>query len=55
MLRQQQADQREEGIKEIAREAVETLRDCGVEVEFEIEPETDQDTNASVDGTIPTK
>jgi hypothetical protein len=51
MLRQQQADQQEEGIKEIAREAVETLRDCGVEVEFEIEPETDQGTDASANGT----
>jgi DNA-binding CsgD family transcriptional regulator len=55
MLQQQQADQREESIKEIAREAVETLRDCGVEVEFEIEPETDQDTDASVDGTTSTQ
>ena len=41
MLRQQQADQREESIKKIAEEAVNCLRDCGVEVEFEIEPETD--------------
>lgn len=42
MIRQQQADQREENIKEIARKAVERLRDCGVDVEFEIEPETDK-------------
>ena len=55
MLRQQQDDQRKENIREIAREAVETLRDCGVEVEFEIEPEPDDDTDASVDGTIPSK
>ena len=51
MLRQQQADQREESIRKIAREAVETLRDCGVKVEFEIESETDQETDASADGT----
>jgi DNA-binding CsgD family transcriptional regulator len=55
MLRQQQADEREEGIKEIAREAVNTLRDCGVGVEFEIEPETDQDTDASANGTTSTQ
>ena len=39
MLRQQQADQREENIQEIAREAVECLRDCGIDVEFHIESE----------------
>jgi predicted transcriptional regulator len=56
MLRQQQDDQREEGIKEIAREAVETLRDCGVEVEFEIEPETDEsDTGTSAVETTSTQ
>ena len=37
MLRQQQADQREESIEEIAREAVECLRDRGVEVDFEVQ------------------
>jgi len=37
MLRQQQADQRQESIEEIAREAVECLRTCGVEVEFEVQ------------------
>jgi DNA-binding CsgD family transcriptional regulator len=36
MLRQQQADQREENIVAIAREAVECLRGCGFEVEFGI-------------------
>ena len=42
MLRQQQADERDEGIEKVAREAVERLKDCGVDVEFEIEPETDK-------------
>ena len=51
MLRQQQDDQREEGIKEIAREAVETLRDCGVEVEFEIESETDESDTSTEETT----
>jgi DNA-binding CsgD family transcriptional regulator len=37
MLRQQQADQRKESIRKIAQEAVDCLRDCGVEVEFEVQ------------------
>jgi Response regulator containing a CheY-like receiver domain and an HTH DNA-binding domain len=41
MLRQQQADQQQKNIKKIAREAVERLKDCGIEVEFEIEPNKD--------------
>ena len=37
LLREQEADQREEGLIEIAREAVECLRDRGVEVDFEVQ------------------
>jgi DNA-binding CsgD family transcriptional regulator len=54
MLRQQQADQREKDIREIAREAVERLRDCGVEVAFKIEPEPDE-MNTSTEGTASTQ
>ena len=55
MLRQQQADQREESIKEIAREAVERLRDCGIEVKFEIEPEDDEGTSVSAEESSSTQ
>lgn len=55
MLRQQQTDQREQSIKEIAKEAVECLSDCGIEVEFEIEPKPDGDTDVSADETTPIK
>lgn len=56
MLRQQQDDQREENIREIAREAVNTLRECGVEVEFEVKPEPDEsDTGASAVETTSTQ
>lgn len=37
LLREQEADQREEGLIEIAREAVECLRNRGVEVDFEVQ------------------
>jgi hypothetical protein len=51
MINQQQADQREENIKEIARKAVERLRDCGVDVEFEIEPATDESDTSTEETT----
>lgn len=53
LLRQQRADQREENIKAIAREAVNCLRDCGTEVAFEIEP--DEETDESTDESAPTQ
>jgi len=51
MLRQQQADQQEENIKEIAREAVERLRDCGIDVEFKLETAEFADETASTPQT----
>ena len=40
MLQQQRIDQQEENIKEIAREIVACLRDCGIDVELEVSPES---------------
>ena len=40
MLQQQRIDQQEENIKEIAQEIVACLRDCGIDVEFEVSPES---------------
>ena len=51
MLRQQQADQQKENIQKIAREAVECLRDCGIDVEFHIESE--ENTGESSEETTP--
>ena len=51
MLQQQQIDQQEENIKEIARETVECLRDCGIDVELEIEPDTSTGKTASTPQT----
>ena len=51
MLQQQQIDQQEENIKEIARETVECLRDCGIDVELEIEPDTSPEKIASTQQT----
>lgn len=47
MLRQQQADQQEENIKQITRQAIDCLRDCGLNVTFEIEPDSGNEEERS--------